>query len=61
MKCQILFSGKNKKFPIHLSSVESAHSVVSVTKKNIFLDIPFIWSLDWLQSPVTKYFSHNPI
>ena len=30
MKCQILFSGKNKKNLIILSSAESAHSMVSV-------------------------------
>ena len=30
MKCQILFSRKNKKNIIRLSSAESAHSVVSV-------------------------------
>ena len=30
MKCQILFSGKNKKNIINLSSAESAHSVLIV-------------------------------
>ena len=33
MKCQILFSGKNKKNLINLLSAESAHSVLSV---NVF-------------------------
>ena len=30
MKCQILFSGKNKTNLINLSSAESAHSIVSI-------------------------------
>ena len=32
MKCQILFSRKNKKIIISLSSAESAHRVVSVNR-----------------------------
>ena len=36
MKCQILFSWKNKKNIIGLSSAESAHSVVSVNNYNYF-------------------------
>ena len=36
MKCQILFSTKNKKNIIKLSSAESAHSVVSVKYKNTY-------------------------
>ena len=35
MKCQILFSGKNKKNIISLSSAEFAHRVVKI---NIFPD-----------------------
>ena len=33
MKCQILFSKKNKKNTTNLSSAESAHRVVSVKSK----------------------------
>ena len=33
MKCQILFSGKNKKNIINLSSAENAQRVVKVKKK----------------------------
>ena len=36
MKCQILFTGKNKKNIINLSSAENAQRVVKVN----FLDIP---------------------
>ena len=34
MKCQILFSGKNKKNIINLSSAENAQRVVKVNKSN---------------------------
>ena len=38
MKCQILFSRKNKKNIISLSSAESAHSVVSAkVEKSVLL------------------------
>ena len=40
MKCQILFSGKNKKNIINLSSAENAQRVVKV---NV---IVFIWATD---------------
>ena len=33
MKCQILFSGKNKKYIISLSSAENAQRVVKVKAK----------------------------
>ena len=36
MKCQILFSGKNKKNNIILSSAENAQRVVKVKDKSIF-------------------------
>ena len=35
MKCQSLFSGKNKESIINLSSTESAHSRVRVKRKNL--------------------------
>ena len=35
MKCQILFSGKNKNYLIKVSSAESAHSMVSVEEHNV--------------------------
>ena len=38
MKCQILFSRKNKKNIICLSSAESAHSMVSVNRKNLLTE-----------------------
>ena len=34
MKCQILFSGKNKKKITDLTSAESAHSLMSVQMQN---------------------------
>ena len=37
MKCQILFSGKNKKNIINLSSAELAQSVVKITL--IFIEV----------------------
>ena len=41
MKCQILFSGKNKKNIISLSSAEFAHSMVSV-KGDTFVPFCFL-------------------
>ena len=38
MKCQILFSGKNKKNNIILSSAENAQRVVKVKGKNKSVD-----------------------
>ena len=35
MKCQILFSGKNKKNIINLSSAEFAQKVVEIKKENV--------------------------
>ena len=35
MKCQILFSGKNKKNIINLSSAENAQRVVKVNKSSV--------------------------
>ena len=40
MKCQILFSRKNKKYITSLSSAESAHSVLSV---NIVQILEYVW------------------
>ena len=40
MKCQILFYRKNKKNINNLSSAESAQSMVTKLKKNIFLAMP---------------------
>ena len=37
MKCQILFSGKNKKNIINLSSAENAQRVVKVNQKYGYL------------------------
>ena len=49
MKCQILFSGKNKKNIINLSSAENAQRVVKV---NIALDF-YVWrSVQLVQSAV---------
>ena len=38
MKCQILFSGKNKKNIINLSSAENAQRVVKVNEQTIMLE-----------------------
>ena len=49
MKCQILFSRKNKKNVMSLSPAETAHSLVSVNAKITFfflLNIPFTRSYD---------------
>ena len=40
MKCQILFTGKNKKNIINLSSAENAQRVVKV--KHVYLTVFFI-------------------
>ena len=42
MKCQILFSGKNKKNNIILSSAENAQRVVKLNKRNegkVYIDM----------------------
>ena len=39
MKCQILFSGKNKKNIINLSSAENAQRVVKVKSNNVLSSI----------------------
>ena len=40
MKCQILYSGKNKKNNIILSSAENAQRVVKVNKVCFFFSVP---------------------
>ena len=40
MKCQILFSRKNKKNIANLSSAESAHSIVSVKEATCAREFP---------------------
>ena len=42
MKCQILFSGKNKKNNIILSSAENAQRVVKVKLHSCLCDLMFI-------------------
>ena len=45
MKCQILFSGKNKKNNIILSSAENAQRVVKVKIRQYFMQIPCLENL----------------
>ena len=47
MKCQILFSGKNKKNIINLPSAENAQRVVKV-------------NLQWLELPMSRKNCHGP-
>ena len=49
MKCQILFSGKNKKNIINLSSAENAQRVVKVNPLSLVLQL----MIDYNRSSVT--------
>ena len=44
MKCQILFSGKNKKNIINLSSAENAQRVVKVNSDSVQISVSLCWS-----------------
>ena len=60
MKCQILFSGENKKYVINLSSVKSADRVLSVRRPFAFTEKknpPFSYPFDlWHVQEQNNYY-----
>ena len=57
MKCQILFSGKNKKNIINLSSAENAQRVVKVKIHTFVLALyNMVTDCDWLRFKATSTF-----
>ena len=63
MKCQILFSGKNKKNIINLSSAENAQRVVKVKEVyflNTCIDLVYTWAIDRYLSILVQIKPYHP-
>ena len=59
MKCQILFSGKNKKNIINLSSAENAQRVVKVNEEHKKKNIPNCRLRKFISSMLTLSFKQR--